>query len=57
MKITRVFSGFLAAAWLATGFLAFAQSPTVEEVLSGINKLPANARQSRLEEGAKKEGN
>ena len=32
------------------------QAATVEEVLAGINKLPAKERQRRLEEGAKKEG-
>jgi hypothetical protein len=34
-----------------------ARAATVEEVLAGINKLPAKERQRRLEEGAKKEGN
>jgi iron(III) transport system substrate-binding protein len=56
MKFTTTFSAFLAAVWLMTGFSASAPSATVEEVLSGINKLPANERQKRLEEGAKKEG-
>jgi iron(III) transport system substrate-binding protein len=34
-----------------------AQAATAEEILAAINKLPANERQRRLEEGAKKEGN
>lgn len=34
-----------------------AQAATAEEILTAINKLPANERQRRLEEGAKKEGN
>src|SRR4029434_1500377 len=56
MKITRLSIVFVVAAWLITGFSASARSATVEEVLSGITKLPANERQKRLEEGAKKEG-
>lgn len=38
-------------------FAAPIRAATVEEVLAGINKLPAKERQRRLEEGAKKEGN
>ena len=44
-------------------FLAMASHPSparaasTDEVLAGINKLPAKERQRRLEEGAKKEGN
>ena len=33
-----------------------ASAATVEETLASINKLPANERQRRLEEGARKEG-
>ena len=56
MKITRLSIVFVVAAGFMTGFSASARSATVEEVLSGINKLPANERQKRLEEGAKKKG-
>jgi iron(III) transport system substrate-binding protein len=42
---------------LATMTAPGVQGATVEEVLGGINKLPAKERQRRLEEGAKKEGN
>src|SRR5512147_497553 len=56
MKITHAFSLFLAVIGLVTGLPALARAATVEEVLSAINKLPANERQKRLEEGAKKEG-
>src|SRR5919109_2585563 len=55
MKVTGMFR-LLVAAWLVTGFSASVQSATIEEALAGINKLPANERQKRLEEGAKKEG-
>ncbi len=34
-----------------------ADAATAEEILAGVNKLPAKERQRRLEEGAKKEGN
>lgn len=42
---------------MAMNFAPPARAATVEEVLAGINKLPAKERQRRLEEGAKKEGN
>jgi len=38
-------------------YISPAQAATAEEILAAINKLPANERQRRLEEGAKKEGN
>jgi iron(III) transport system substrate-binding protein len=56
MKITRALNLFLGALGLVTCFPVSARSATVEEALAAINKLPANERQKRLEEGAKKEG-
>lgn len=38
-------------------YISPAQAATAEEILAAINKLPANERQRRLEDGAKKEGN
>jgi iron(III) transport system substrate-binding protein len=43
-------------AWVVAGFTPHASAASVEDVLAGIYKLPANERQKRLEEGAKKEG-
>lgn len=38
-------------------YISPAQAATAEEILAAINKLPANERQRRLEDGAKKERN
>jgi iron(III) transport system substrate-binding protein len=43
-------------AWVVAGFTPQVSAASVEDVLVKINKLPANERQKRLEEGAKKEG-
>src|SRR5919108_4509661 len=37
-------------------FVSIARAASVEALLSEINKLPAAARQKRLEEGARREG-
>jgi iron(III) transport system substrate-binding protein len=42
---------------LIAGWAVSPDAATVDELLTGTNKLPANERQRRLEEGAKKEGN
>jgi iron(III) transport system substrate-binding protein len=56
MKIFRTLCLFLALGWPAVVPSLPARAASVEELLAGINKLPANERQRRLEEGAKKEG-
>lgn len=57
MKIARNLAALLAVGWLAALFSPPVQAASVEEILAGVNKLPAKERQRRLEEGAKKEGN
>lgn len=57
MRSARTLIMLLAAGWLAAIFSPAARAASVEELLAGINKLPAKERQRRLEEGAKKEGN
>ena len=57
MKFTGSVKVLMAVVLLGGGFCSPTQAATVEEVLAGINKLPAKERQLRLEEGARKEGN
>jgi iron(III) transport system substrate-binding protein len=50
----------IGAAWLILAHASTvqaAQTATLDELFAGINKLSAQERQRRLEEGAKKEGN
>jgi iron(III) transport system substrate-binding protein len=56
MTIIKCLSILSLAAWFAGAFSPSTQAAGVEDLLAGINKLPANERQRRLEEGAKKEG-
>jgi len=56
MKITKSPRLLLTVAWFAAIYSSPAFAASAEDLLAGINKLPANERQSRLEEGAKKEG-
>jgi iron(III) transport system substrate-binding protein len=49
-------TALLTIAWVVAGFAPHASAAAVEDVLAGISKLPANERQKRLQEGAKKEG-
>jgi iron(III) transport system substrate-binding protein len=56
MKIVKTAGMLLAVGWLAMIFSTPARAATVDEILAGINKLPAKERQRRLEEAAKKEG-
>ena len=56
MKITKSPRVLLTVAWFAAIYSSPAFAASTEDLLAGINKLPANERQSRLEEGAKKEG-
>jgi iron(III) transport system substrate-binding protein len=46
----------IAAAWLLAGQLGELSAASVDELFAGMSKLPAQERQRRLEEGAKKEG-
>jgi iron(III) transport system substrate-binding protein len=57
MNIGRLMIVVIAAAWFGCAGAWAAESGNVEELLAGINKLPAKERQRRLEDGAKKEGN
>lgn len=54
MRTVRIALSMLA--WVVAGLTPHASAASVEDVLAGIYKLPANERQKRLEEGAKKEG-
>ena len=56
MKFIAVKS-FLLALVLVGLPVTTSYAATVEEVLAGVNRMPAKERQRRLEEGAKKEGN
>jgi len=56
MKIRRSLSLIVLSLGLVVAFAVSARAVTVEDVLSGINKLPPKERQRRLQEGAKKEG-
>src|SRR5207247_4569161 len=52
-----MFARRILTAWmLLCGFASMAQAASVEALLAEINKLPAAARQKRLEEGARREG-
>ncbi len=54
---TPAFGRRILTAWmLLCGFASMAQAASVEALLAEINKLPAAARQKRLEEGARREG-
>ena len=53
----KILCTLLAAVWFYAAFAPPAESATVEQLLAEINKLPPQERQTRLEEGAKKEGN
>jgi iron(III) transport system substrate-binding protein len=55
MKILRTLGLSLALGWLAAISSLPARAASVEELVAGINKLPAKERQKRLEEGARKE--
>src|SRR5262245_30551167 len=56
MAVGKVFAPLFAAIGLVGWISSPANGATVEETLAAINKLPAQDRQRRLEEGAKKEG-
>ena len=56
MRIVKILSLFLFAAWIAASLASAARAATAEETLAAINKLPVKERQRRLEDGAKKEG-
>jgi iron(III) transport system substrate-binding protein len=57
MKIRKIIGIAIAAGWVMPAFHSSSQAATVDELFASINKLPAQERQRRLEEGAKKEGN
>src|ERR1700752_3861308 len=57
MKFTKMIGAIIAGGWRGAAPVHGAQGASVDEILAGINKLPAKERQRRLEEGAKKEGN
>ncbi|MGH7833239.1 MAG: ABC transporter substrate-binding protein [Candidatus Binatia bacterium] len=54
MRTVRV--ALLTLTWVVAGFVPHASAASVEDVLAGIIKFPANERQKRIEDGAKKEG-
>jgi iron(III) transport system substrate-binding protein len=56
LSISKIL-GLVFTVLLIAGWAVSPEAATVDELLGGINKLPANERQRRLEEGAKKEGN
>jgi iron(III) transport system substrate-binding protein len=56
MAIAKLVYVILGSVWLFGSLSSRASAATVEETLASINKLPANERQRRLEEGARKEG-
>jgi iron(III) transport system substrate-binding protein len=56
LSISKII-GLVVTILLIAGWAVSADAATVDELLTGINKLPANERQRRLEEAAKKEGN
>ena len=53
----KILCTLLAAVWFYAAFAPPGESAIVEQLLAEINKLPPQERQTRLEEGAKKEGN
>ena len=56
MSTLRTLGMLLAVGWLATAFSPLVEAASVAGLLEKINKLSAQNRQTRLEEGAKKEG-
>jgi iron(III) transport system substrate-binding protein len=56
MKTNHRVAALLTAAWLTALSFSPAFAASAEDLLAEIHKLPANERQRRLEEGAKKEG-
>jgi len=57
MALGKIVGLIITAIGLFGSLSSGASGATVEETLAAINKLPAQERQRRLEEGAKKEGN
>jgi len=56
MNLLKMLGALTVATFVVAIFAFPVESASVEEVLRGVNKLPAKERQRRLEEGAKKEG-
>jgi iron(III) transport system substrate-binding protein len=57
MKIKLMIGMVVAAGWLISAPASAVWAASVEELFAGMNKLPAQERQRRLEEGAKRERN
>jgi iron(III) transport system substrate-binding protein len=57
MKVIKMIGAIVAGGWLGMALVSSSEAASVEELFAGIGKLPAQERQRRLEEGAKKEGN